>query len=240
MPCFWILLLFSCSVMSDSLRPHGLQHAGLPCPSPSPGACSNSLPLSRWCHPTISSSVVPFSSCIQSFPTSGSFPMSQLFASGDQSIGALVSASVLPVNIQGWFPLGLTALMGFWSFITQICPGPPLLSFKKNRRLESKPILRTCKKSRIHSRGGSKLTMTPPHRQGLQEREQGRMCVQTCIIQTHRMCNTEWSLMSTMDSGWWRYVNAALSVVPDTPFSWDGESRGGWQARRLWGRAVGL
>ena len=84
----------------------GLQHTRFPCPSPSPGVCSNSCPLSQWCHPTISSSVAPFSSCPQSFPASGSFPVSRLFASGGQSIGA--SASVLPRNIQGWFPLGLT------------------------------------------------------------------------------------------------------------------------------------
>ena len=77
---------FSHSVVSNSLRPHGLPHARLPCPSPTPGACSNSCPLSRWCHPTISSSVVPFSSCLQSFPASGSFPVSQFFASGGQSI----------------------------------------------------------------------------------------------------------------------------------------------------------
>ena len=87
------------SVMASSLRPHGLQHARLPCPSPTPGACSNSCPLNRWCHPTISSSVVPFSSCLQSFPASGSFPVSQFFASGGQSIGASASASVLPMNI---------------------------------------------------------------------------------------------------------------------------------------------
>ena len=93
-------LQFSRSVVSDSLRPHGLQHARLPCLSPTPGACSNSCPLSQWCHPTISSSVVPFSSCPQSFPASGSFLMSQLFASGGQSIGASASASVLPMNIQ--------------------------------------------------------------------------------------------------------------------------------------------
>ena len=87
---------FSCSVMSDSLRPHGLQHARLPCPSPKTlGVCSNSCPLSWWCHPTISSSVIPFSSYIQSFPTSGTFPMSRLFASGGQSIGVSTSASVL-------------------------------------------------------------------------------------------------------------------------------------------------
>ena len=99
--------LFSHSVVSKSLWPHGLQHTRPPCPSPSPRACSNSCPVSRWCHPTISSSVIPFS-CRQSFPTSGSFPMSQLFTSGGQSIGASASASVLPMNIQGWSPLGLT------------------------------------------------------------------------------------------------------------------------------------
>ena len=101
--------------MSDSLQHHGLQHARLPCPSPSPGACSNSCPLSQWCHPTISSSVIPFSSCLQSFPVSGSFPMSWLFPSGRQSIGASASASVLPMNIQGWFLLGLTGLISLQS-----------------------------------------------------------------------------------------------------------------------------
>ena len=99
---------FSRSVMSDSLRPHRLQHVRLPCPSPSLGACSNSCPSGWWCHPTISSSVVPFSSCLQSFPASGSFPMSQFFESGGQNIGVSASASVLPVNIQDWFPLGWT------------------------------------------------------------------------------------------------------------------------------------
>ena len=102
---------FSRSVVSNSLRPHGLQHARLPCPSPTPRACSNSCPLSWWCHPTISSSVVPFSSHLQSFPASGSFPVSHLFTSGSQSLGALASAWVLPMNIQGWFPLSLTSLI---------------------------------------------------------------------------------------------------------------------------------
>ena len=92
--------------MSDSLWPHGMQHARLPCPSLSSGVCSNSCPLSRWCHPTVSSSVAPFS-CPQSFPASGSFPMSWLITSGGQSIGASASASVLPINIQGWFPFRL-------------------------------------------------------------------------------------------------------------------------------------
>ena len=105
------VLLFSRSIMSDSLRPHGLQHARLPCLSPSPGASSNLCSLSWWCHPTIPPSVAPHSSCLQSFPASGSFLMSWLFASGGQSIGALASASVLPMNIQDWFPLELTGLI---------------------------------------------------------------------------------------------------------------------------------
>ena len=100
--------MFNCSVIPNSLWPYGLQHARLPCPSLSLGACSNSCPLSQWCHPTISSSVIPFSSCLQSFPASGSFPMSQIFTSGDQSIRASSSVSVLPMNIQDWSPLGLT------------------------------------------------------------------------------------------------------------------------------------
>ena len=103
------------SVMSDSLRPHTLQHARLPCPSPIPGACSNSCPLSQWCHPTIASSVNPFSSCPHSFPASGSFQMSQFFASRGQSIGVSASASVLPMNIQDWLPLGLTGLISLQS-----------------------------------------------------------------------------------------------------------------------------
>ena len=100
---------FSHSVGSDSFWPHGLQHTRLPCPPPTPRACSNSCLSSRWCHPTISSSVVLFSSHLQSFPASGSSPMSQFFASGGQSIGASASASVLPMNSQDWFPLGLAA-----------------------------------------------------------------------------------------------------------------------------------
>ena len=106
---------FCRSVVSDSLRPHGLQHARPPCPSPTPGVYTNSCPLSRWCHPTISSSIFPFSSRLQSFPASGSFPMSQFFASGCQSIGASASASVLPLNIQDWFPLGWTGWISLQS-----------------------------------------------------------------------------------------------------------------------------
>ena len=94
---------------------HGLQHARLPCPSPSPRVCPSSCPLSQWWHPTISSSVNPFSSYLQSFPESGCFPVSQLFSSGGQSVGASVPASVLPMNIQGWFPLGLTGLISLLS-----------------------------------------------------------------------------------------------------------------------------
>ena len=111
----YILLLFSCSVMSNSLWPHGLQHARLPCPSLSPGVCPNSCLLSQCYDPTISSSVAPFSSCPQSFPSSGSFPMSQLFTSGDQNIGASASAQDLPMNIQGWFPLGWTGWISLQS-----------------------------------------------------------------------------------------------------------------------------
>ena len=104
------LLLFSCCVMSSSFRPHGLQYPRLPCPSLSPGACPNLLPLSQWCHPTVSFSVIPFSCCLHSFPASGSFPMSWLFTSGAQSIGTSASASVLLMNIQDWSN-------GCWHFI---------------------------------------------------------------------------------------------------------------------------
>ena len=99
---------FSCSVMPDSLRPHGLQHARPPCPSPAAGVYPNSCRLSQWCHPTISSSVIPFSSCLKSFPASGSFQISQLFTSGGQSIGVSASISVLPMNTQKWSSLGWT------------------------------------------------------------------------------------------------------------------------------------
>ena len=106
---------FSCSVTSNSLWSHGLQHTRLPCPSPTPRVYSNSCPSSRWCHPTISPSVVPFSSHLQSFPASGCFPMSQFFASGGPSIGASPSASVLPMNIQDWFSLVWTGWIFFQS-----------------------------------------------------------------------------------------------------------------------------
>ena len=101
--------------MSDFLRTHGLQQPRLPCSSPTLGACSKSCPSSWWCHPTISSSVVPFSSCLQSCPASGSFPMSQFFTSRGQSIGVSASASVLPMNIQVWFPLGWTGWISLQS-----------------------------------------------------------------------------------------------------------------------------
>ena len=124
---------------------HGLQHARPPCPSPTPGVHSNSCPSSRWCHPIISSSVVPFSSCLQSFPASRSFPISQFFTSGGQSIGVSASPSVLPMNIQDWFPLGLTGWISLQSkglsrvfsnttvqkhqfFSAQFLYGPPLTS----------------------------------------------------------------------------------------------------------------
>ena len=101
-------MLLSSSVVSDSLRPHGLQRARPPCPSPTPRVYPNSCPSSQWCHPTISTSVIPFFSWLQSFPASGSFLMSQLFALGGQSTGTSATVSVLPMSIQGWFPLELT------------------------------------------------------------------------------------------------------------------------------------
>ena len=110
------LLFFSCLVVYDSLRPRGLQQARVPSPSLSPGVCSSSCPLSWWCHPTILSSVVPFSSCLQSVPASGSFLMSQLFASGGQSIGISASSSVLPMNMQDWFTLGLIYFRIYFRF----------------------------------------------------------------------------------------------------------------------------
>ena len=113
----WVILyISSVSVQScDSLRPHGLQYTRPHCPSPTPGVCSNSCPSSQWCRPTISSSVIPFSSRLQSFPASGSFPVSQFFASGGQSIGVSASASVLPMNIQDWVPLGWTCWLSLQS-----------------------------------------------------------------------------------------------------------------------------
>ena len=106
---------FSCSVMSNSLRTHGLQHARLPCPSPAPRTCSDSCPSNQWCHPTISSSVVPFSSCLQSFPASKSFLRNQFFISGGQNIGTSASGSVLPINIQDWLPLRWTGWISLHS-----------------------------------------------------------------------------------------------------------------------------
>ena len=119
---------FTHSIVSASLQPHGLQHARLPCPSPTPKACSNSCPLSQWCHPTISSSVVPFSSCLQYFPASGFFLVSQFFTSGDQIIGVSASASVFQMNIQDRFHLGLTGLIYLHSKDSQ--ESCPTLQFK--------------------------------------------------------------------------------------------------------------
>ena len=111
----WSSVQFNGSVVSDSLWPHELQHTRFPCPSPTPKVHPNPCSLTRWYHPTISSTVVPFSSCPQSFPASGSFPMSQLFASGGQGIGVSASTSVLPMNIQDWSPLGWTGWISFQS-----------------------------------------------------------------------------------------------------------------------------
>ena len=112
---------FSCSVVSDSLRPHGLQHTRSPCSKPTPRVHSNSCPLSRRCHPTISSSVFPFTSHLQSFPASGSFQTNQFFASGGQRIGVLASVSVLPMYIQGWFPLGWTGWISLQCYFLMHC-----------------------------------------------------------------------------------------------------------------------
>ena len=130
--CFMFnVFLFSHSVVSNSLRPHGLQHTSLPCPSPSPDACSNSCPLSWWCHPTNSSSV--FFSYLWSFPESGSFLMSWLFASGGQSIRISASASILPMNIQDWFPLGLTGLISLLSKgFSRVSPTPQFKSINSS------------------------------------------------------------------------------------------------------------
>ena len=133
---------FNHSLMSDSLWPHGLQHARLPCPSPTSRTCSSSCPLSWWCHPTIPSSVAPFSSCSQSFPGSGSFQISQLFASRRQSIGVSASASVLPMNTQDWSPLGCTGWIslqskGPWRVFSHT-------TVQKHQFLGTKPSLWSC------------------------------------------------------------------------------------------------
>ena len=135
---------FSRSVVSDSLQPHESQHARPPCPSPTLGVYSNSCPSSRWCHPAILSSVVTSSSCPQSLPASGSFPMSQYFASGGQSIGVSASASVLPMNTQDWSPSGwtgwiscsFTLKLGKWPSQVQAWPSPGL-----NTSLTQNPIM---------------------------------------------------------------------------------------------------
>ena len=137
----WIILFslsfsqFSHSVVSNSLQSHELQHTMLPCSSPTPRACSNSCPSSRWHHPIISSSVAPFSSCPQSFPASGSFPMSQFFTSGGQSIGVSASTSVLPMNTQNWSPLG-------WTGWTSLLSKRPSRVFSQNLQDALKAVLR--------------------------------------------------------------------------------------------------
>ena len=146
--------------------PQGLQHARLPCPSLSPRVCSNSCPLNWWRHPTISSSVVPVSSCLQSFlPASGSFPMSQYFASGGQSIGVSASESALPMNIQGWLPLGMTGLISMQSkglsrvfsnttiwkhqFLGRLLSGPNLTSIHDYRKNHNFDYVDLCQKSDV-------------------------------------------------------------------------------------------
>ena len=151
--CFSWLHLFSCSVqfshsiMSNSLRSHGLQHARPPCPSPTPGVYSNSCPLSQWWHPTISSSVTPFSSCLQSFPASGSLQMSQPFISGDQSIGISASTSILPMNTQDWSPLGWTGWLSlhprdFLGFPGDTSGKEPTCQYRRPKKLWFNPWVR--------------------------------------------------------------------------------------------------
>ena len=140
---------FSRSVMSDSLRPHESQHTRPPCPSPTPRVYPKSCPSSRWCHPAISSSVVPFSSCPQSFPASRSFPMSQLFAWGGQSIGVSASASVLPKNTQDWFPLEWTGWIS--------------LQFKGFSRVFSKPQFKSINSLVLSFLHSSTLTSIRDH-----------------------------------------------------------------------------
>ena len=124
---------FSLSVMSNSFWPHELQHARPPCPPSTPRAYSNSCPLSQWCHPTVSSSVIPFSSHLQSFPASWSFPVSQLFASGGESIGVSASASVLPMAIQDWFPLEWTGWISLLSKgLSRVSPTPEFKSINSS------------------------------------------------------------------------------------------------------------
>ena len=156
------MLLFTCSVMSDSLQPHGLQHTRLPCPFP--GVSSNSCPLSQWCHPSISSSITLFS-CPQSFPASGSFPMSQFFTAGAQSTGTSASASVLLMNIQCWFLLGLTGLIcspgdsqesssapqfaGIYSLALSLLYGPTLTSIHDYWKNHSFDYTDLCQQSDV-------------------------------------------------------------------------------------------
>ena len=130
---------FSSSIVSDSLQPHGTQHARPHCPSPTPGVHPNSHPSSQWCHPTISSSVIPFFSCPQSFPASGSFQMSQLFVSGGQSIGVSASTSVLPMNTQDWSPLGWTGWISLQSKgLSRVFSNTTVLELHKNKEKQQK------------------------------------------------------------------------------------------------------
>ena len=143
-----MLLLFSGSIVSDSFRPHGLQHTRLLWASLSARISSNSCPLSQWCYPTISSSVAPFSFCLQSFPISGYFPMSQLFTSSGQSIRVSASASVLQMNIQGWFPLGLTGLISLlFKGLSRVFSN----TIKKHQFFSTQPSL--WSNSHIHTSG---------------------------------------------------------------------------------------
>ena len=146
--------------MSDSLRPHELQHARPSCPKPTPGVYSSSCPLSRWCYPTISSSVVPFSSHLQSFPALGSFQMSQFFASGGQSIGVSASAEILPMNIQDWFCLGWT---GWISLLSKVSQGSsPTPQFKRINSLALSSLYSPILTSILDSKCAKKISYIVP------------------------------------------------------------------------------
>ena len=166
-----------------------MQHARLPCPSPSSRACSNSCPSSRWCHPTISSSVVPFSSCLLSFPASGLFPVSQLFASGGQSIGVSASTSVLPMNIQNWFPLGKWLFMlwnncwSYWRVVT-LCfldQAPHMLGHLENPEEEG-AVNACCLQALFHLSRLCHLVSAQPHTGSQKFWGQGYACLRAFVL----------------------------------------------------------
>ena len=209
----YILLLFCGLFVSDSLWAHGMQHARLPCPSPPPRACSNSRPLGWWCYPTILSSVIPFTSCLQSFPASGSFPMSQFFPSGDLSIGVSASASVLPMNIEDWFPLGSTGLIslqskGLWRVFSSTI-------VQKHQLLWAQPSLRIHKP--IHMPSFFQISF--PYRSP-QSMEQNYLCYTVEFSSVQSL-----SRVRLFETPWIAAHQASLSITnswsPPKPMSYE-------------------